>query len=378
MKKVILSLATFVCVIFISCEKDIIEPDAVVQKDIANRTTESIISDIHGISINSGAPSNCANNILVFPSWESYYQTIEQLDNMVEESIDAYDASIGADQLNDEQYDAQCEIDGFDENNVLIDFENEKAFCSLRKKIAAEEINWLDQQGDGEWNMNNDPDNHFIDDETERTLLNEQVQVAIRDRKGIVIYQFNNDSGNYTAVYNLDMGALQQINAGTIPTNNPNVVNVIVRPPLPFQILCKDDVTRVKNHYVGDERLKQTSKIRREVLGLKADSKIKAKTKGYKKKRNGKWAGARRLISVGICGQTFNTPGIAYNQCLNVYNDINQPKERRKRTVKAKVTIPYHDGTLTQVLQYLTVRDNELYSHHKRGAVIVIDDFYDM
>ena len=377
MRKVIFILGTFVGMMFTSCEKNSLEPDATVSNNSTSRIATGTNGGIYGTNLNDGLSSNCDNNILVFPSWEVYYETIEQLDLMVEQSITDFDVSIDAANVSDEVYDQKCEAEGFDEDNVLINFENQNKFCSLRKKISSEESQWLEQQGDGQWDMNADPDNHFIDNETERTLLNEQSQVAIVVKNEIVIFHFVNDEGTYVEIRNMDIAALQQINAGTIPQNNPNVVQS-VKAPTPWQNLCKDNVTKVECHYVGDERLKQISKIRREEIGLKADSRIKSKTKGYKKKRNGGWAGARRTITAGISSQTLNIPGIAYNSCQNIRPQVNNVKNERKRSIKVLEKLPYHDGYLTQVLQYLTVRDNELYSHHRLGAIIVIDDFYDM
>ena len=68
-------------------------------------------------------------------------------------------------------------------NKLLLNeskFEEDLEFCSLRRKIESLENDWLDQQGDGQWDINADPDNHFIDDETERAILSQNKEINIK------------------------------------------------------------------------------------------------------------------------------------------------------------------------------------------------------
>ena len=375
MKKVILSFATFVMICFTSCSESKIENDISNDDSSIARNAQVEGIDVESIHINNGIES-CEMNLLVFNSWDDYHKMIEVLDNQIDLELDAFDTSIGAAQLSDDDYNAKCEALGFDEDNVLRRFEDELGFCSLRKKIENEENAWLDQQGPGDLNMNLDPDNHFIDDETERTLLNEQVQVGIRDKRGeIVIYHLNDDEGNYVEIYNMDEVALQQVTTGQIVQGNPNVVNVVVRPENQVEN-CKNNVTEKAFHSVGDQALKRTSKVRREVEAFRRDSKIKAKTKGYKRK-NGKWKGTRTEINVGFFGQIPYTYGFAYNTCNGAEKTIRKEKPKRRRHVRTKYTIPRYDGLLPQ-LQYWSIKNNKIYSYHKRGGVEVNVDFYDM
>lgn len=131
-----------------------------------------MFSYIESTQINNDV--DCENNILIFPTWEKYWETIELLDQMIEDDCDSFDATV-PNNITDDQYDALADAAGFDEDNVLRNFEEDLAFCSLRRKIESLENDWLDQQGDGQWDINADPDNHFIDDETERTLLSQNV-----------------------------------------------------------------------------------------------------------------------------------------------------------------------------------------------------------
>lgn len=144
---------------------------AVVDPNIA------IYGDIKAWQINNGISNNCGKNILVFPSWVNYNQTIDYLDQQTETYCDAFDLQWGY--LSDDLYEVKCNELGFDEDKKLLQFENNFTFCSLRKKINTLETAWLAIQGDGLWDANADLDNHFIEDDTERALLNEGVEVII-------------------------------------------------------------------------------------------------------------------------------------------------------------------------------------------------------
>ena len=213
-KKVIFIFAAITMISCISYDKDFATAEKSSDDNNTSSMRSSLNSEVYAMYVNNGSAVACSNNILVFSSWKDYHDAIEKLDNQVELSIDAFDVSINAANLSDDAYDAICESNGFDEDNVLLQFESELDFCSLRKIIAHKEALWLDKQGDGQWNADDDPDNHFIDDESERSLLNEQGEVAIKDDRGnIVIYHFNDDAGNYIEIHNMDINALQQINA---------------------------------------------------------------------------------------------------------------------------------------------------------------------
>ena len=370
----------------ISYDKDFATAEKSSDDNNTSSMRSSLNSEVYAMYVNNGSAVACSNNILVFPSWKDYHDAIEKLDKQVELSIDAFDVSINAANLSDDAYDAICESNGFDEDNVLLQFESELDFCSLRKIIAHKETLWLDKQGDGQWNADEDPDNHFIDDESERSLLNDQGEVAIKDDRGnIVIYHFNDDAGNYIEIHNMDINALQQINAGAVPQNNPNVV--IVKPENIVVGDCKFKITEVVYEDNGTNRFKRTSKIRRAVgttcdtytkkCSVLAYSKIKAKTKGYKK-RNGKWRGGRTTIAAGLFGSEPSTAGLRNIDCVKpqAVNEYNIGRQRRIKVIvkKGSPYIPlgfptnYNNG----------VQDNKLFSYHSQANLFVNKDFYDM
>lgn len=385
MKKSII-LALFVSASFYSCDKNEITQETSLFNNNSTFSKEStIVNGVYSMPINNGIPNSCTDNILVFPSWDSYNATIDQLDEMIETECNAFDATVPVN-ITDDQYDALALAAGFDEDNALVNFENDLNFqCSLRRKIVALEEAWLAQQGDGVWDENTDPDNHFIDDDTERALLNEGVEVIVGDERGdLVIYKFTADGG-YIMIYNMDVTALQQINSGTIPTTNPNVVVVVPE----RSIDCHEKGSEREFKALSGNRIKRISKLK-SALGTNCPSdplspctsiipsKIIAKTKGYKKRSNGGWKNARTLITAQVGGQTLGSVGEFYTDCMQE-NTINKDKTKRRRKVKVKIkSITYIPIVGTPARFNNSVEDNKLYSHHKQGALLESKDFYDL
>jgi hypothetical protein len=385
MKKIILSISILSGFLIVSCDKNEISQDANSNTINSNELQKqsSIISGVESMYINGLGNAGCANNILIFPTWNKYYATIDQLDQMIENECNAFDATV-PNNTSDDQYDALALAAGFDEDNVLIKFEKDLDFCSLRRKIETLENAWLDLQGDGVWNANADPDNHFIDDDTERALLSYNAEVIIGDKKrGYVYYKFLDDVGNWIEVKNFDLNAISLVSQGSIPSNNPNVV--ISKPPLASSYSCKEKVKEVSYVVSGDDRLKRISKVR-PAFGTNCNnnpctsvqpSKVKAKTQGYKKK-NGKWKRRRLWIAAGINGQTQQASGLRYIDCVS-QNELLQHKEKRRRKVKVKATTTTYIPIVGVPQRYNNaLQDNKLYSYHKRGNLIVNKDFYDM
>lgn len=381
MKKILLNFTILIGLIVVSCENaDLSQEQNANNDNSLMQRQSSMFNYIESTQINNGV--DCENNILIFPTWDKYWETIEELDQMIENDCDAFDATV-PNNVSDDQYDALADAAGFDEDNVLRKFERDLAFCSLRRKIESLETDWLDQQGDGQWNADDDPDNHFIDDETERSLLSFNAEVIIGDKKrGYVYYKFLDDVGNWIEVHNMDLDAIALVSQGSIPANNPNVV--IIKPEASGNT-CKDKVKEVAYIFLGEDRLKRISKVR-PANGTSCDSdgcssiqasKVKAKTKGYKKK-NGKWKGTRRWIAAGINGQTQQVAGLRFIDCAQE-DEVHKYKEKRRRRVKVKVTSSTYIPVVGIPQRYNNaLQDNKLFSYHKRGNLIVNKDFYDM
>lgn len=388
MKKTFLTFSILFGLLIVSCEKADLSQEQNANNDSSlMQKQSSMFNYIESIQINNGV--ECENNILIFPTWDKYWGTIDQLDVMIDADCDSFDATV-PNNITDDQYDALADAAGFDEDNVLRKFEEDLAFCSLRRKIESLENDWLDQQGDGQWNADEDPDNHFIDDETERTLLSENAEVIIGDKKrGYTYYKFIDDEGNWIEVNNSDLNVISeianQINNGIIPTNNPNVTVVTPKRDNKGGYSCKDKVKEVKYEELGGDRLKRISKVR-PAFGTNCSSdpctsvfpsKMKAITKGYKKK-NGKWKARRLWIAAGINGATQPEQGLRYIDCASE-NSVHKFKEKRRRRVKVKTTTTTYipvAGTPQRFNNAL--QDNKIFSYHKKGNLIVNKDFYDM
>lgn len=373
MNRILLNFSILLGLVVVSCDNADLSQEQNAKNDNSLMQRQStMFSYIESTQINNGV--DCENNILIFPTWEKYWETIEVLDQMIENDCDSFDATV-PNNITDDEYDALADVAGFDEDNVLRKFEEDLAFCSLRRKIESLENDWLDQQGDGQWDINADPDSHFIDDETERTLLSQNAEVIIGNKeRGYVYYKFIDDEGNWIEVHNNDSQAISQVSQGIIPTNNPNVVVVKPRYEETGSSACKDRVTN-KGYIYGpnNTRVKQIDKLRRET-GI-GDSKIKAKTKGYKKK-NGKWRARRTWITAGINAQINSNPGDCFIKCGQDI-DVLKHKEKRRRRVKVKHSIPQYVG-IDPERRWLTIKNNSVYALHKQGQVLIVNhDFYD-
>lgn len=381
MKKNVLKIAFLLTLSFNSCDKAELTQNEITQ---ANKTSSqetmrqsSMFNYIESINVNNGLNTECENNILIFPSWEKYHLTIEKLDELTEIYCNAFDANIPAD-ISDEEYDALCESAGFDEDNILRQFEEDLAFCSLRQKINVAEDAWLDTQSETGPFVGDDPDDDFIDDETERALLNEGHEVIIGDRKkGYVIYKFIDDLGNFYQINNMDLEVLQSINHGEVPVGNSNLV---INSPKPSNAECKKEVKESTTEYGTVNRFKRISKVRKSLSGpgpIPGDispSKIRATTKGYKLKR-GKWKKGRTNITASINGINLSTSGIIYVECSKEQELlITKSKKRRRVSIKRKCPeIFYNDER-----DSWNVIDDKIYSYHQQGSLIVNKDYYDM
>ena len=392
MKKSLKLIIVSLVLTFISCEKtDLTQNEENTTASKAGTPPASVgYTDVKSWYIDNGISNSCNKNILVFPSWDRYHQVIDYLDQQTEIYCDAFDATIPAG-TTDEQYDYiadNLQPVPFDEDRKLFQFENNFSFCSLRKKIITLEEAWLNVQGDGFWDVNADPDNHFIDDDTERALLNEGVEVIIgpiSDRPTTyTLYKFNADGSYYSipliTVSTTDntitntsvLTALTQINNGTyIAGSNPAVKYnpPVVIPPTPN---CKTNIKEINYEYGNGERIKRKTKL--SAYSAINRNKIFASTKGYKKK-NGNWKLKRFWIVARLANESANAAGMINFNCdleENLYKDKN--KCRRKVVVKEAFNNTGPTSPLT-----IKVQDNKIYSYHQKGASLVfIKDIYDM
>jgi HSP20 family molecular chaperone IbpA len=380
MKKGILSVIMF-CFIIISCDKNELYQEIKPSVFNVSKRESNIFDYVKSFRIENGTSKG--NNVLIFPSWDKYFETIDKLDDMVDIECDKFDATIlrneyrenktksSALSISDDEYDVLADLAGFDEDNALLEFEEDLDFKSLRRKIAVEEDNWLAEQGDDKWDSNFDPDNHFIDDETERALLSENAEVVIGDDEiGYVYYKLLDDYGGMIQVYNSDLEAINQVSNGFVPIKNRNVVIVASSSIMNTAVDCKRDLKEVEYEIFGSQRIKRKSKVRNNDWW--SHKKVSAMTIGYKKK-NGKWKRGRTNITAGITDISGSSAGFVYNNCSTKF-EIMEIKEKHRRRVKVKVRGDrYNGGDLI-----IGIKDNNIYSFHKQNGLNVKKDYYDM
>lgn len=357
---------------FLSCDS----PDLLQEQDVKNGVSltrkqrqSSMFSYIESIKIDNSI--DCESNILIFPSWEKLWETADKLDEMIDDECNVFDATV-PDSLTDEEYDILAYTAGFDEDNVLVKFENDLGFCSLRKKVEVLENRWLELQGDEDWNINEDPDNHFIYDETERALFSINNEVIIGEKKTGYVYYKLIDNFKWIEVHNWDLEAIIQVRRGFIPTNNPNIIvrKIKVNKDLQSSAECKTHIKKTQYFQNGKNRIKIKSKvINNDSWGAK---KISALTVGYKKK-NGKWKRARTRIAAGVTGSDIANNSVLYQNC-GIAFEKHKVKEKRRRRVKAKIRGQRFDGASL----IIGIKPQKAYSYHKQDSINLRLDYYDM
>ncbi|MEQ8683860.1 MAG: hypothetical protein RIE86_01145 [Imperialibacter sp.] len=135
--------------------------------------------------LNKGfAGARGGEQLLVFPDKEAFIQTINELARQVDELDDAFIEfykDLDEDALNDKEQEI-----GFNEEKPLTDFLEYMGFASLYQQIEIEETKWLQQE---ELDFTNDPNDHFIDGENYRVVLNADAEVQV----GESIYKITED-----------------------------------------------------------------------------------------------------------------------------------------------------------------------------------------
>lgn len=276
-------------------EVDLLEED---NKNVAKSTS----AELSAITIDNGlATRNGSHNIIVFPTIEHYKHLSATLVVAVENHVKAMEVNYEG-VTDDDEIDIIINGMNFDEDQPLIDLENQLNFYSLRKDINLKETLWLQQQGDGEWDLTTDPDNHFILDDTERTLLNVGsefiVGQTIEDYKIYKLYE------NAIIVFDWsEKETLKKINLGVITPSRllKDIIKYDGRikiempdsfigvdpfvPSVPDYGPCKDknDIRYIFNTS-NNRRIKTVSKFHPAILFIRGNT-IKAKTKVFKKSK---------------------------------------------------------------------------------------------
>lgn len=139
MRKTILCYSILFGFLITSCEKNDLSKQEIL-KNVDNslfQRQSTIFDYVESFHLDNGV--ECESNILIFPSWSDYDETIDRLDDMIDADCDAFDSTV-PNNITDDQYDALADAAGFDEDNVLKKFEDDLSFCSLRKKLPMRKI----------------------------------------------------------------------------------------------------------------------------------------------------------------------------------------------------------------------------------------------
>ena len=113
-------------------------------------------------------------NMLVFQNGSQFKRVMECLVQKVDDHGDAFDTQ--TDGMTDEDAEVYAQSVNFDEDQPLINFENHLGFYSLRTKIEADLVQWLNHPVLDE---TTDPDNHVVIDDVLRALLNPAGEVKV-------------------------------------------------------------------------------------------------------------------------------------------------------------------------------------------------------
>lgn len=285
--------------------------------ETGNCVADDITKYFHGI------PVTLTNGMLKVSDTAALNTILAALENDYETWNTNYEnqyPNLTADQL-----DSVDQITGFDEFKPLEDFENlfnQYGFTSKRTVLESQEDTWLDNNTD--INDSNDPDSaDYTFDDFVNTVANSCYKFEI----GNSIYTFTND------------GSVQ----------NGLVINGVANngvSPNGF-ISCKGFKNAKGYHAFGNRRIF----CRLAIHGLWPwGGVVKAVTKSYKQKSNGKWKRARAHITAQVLGEGYDGSCIDLGQIGAI-----KIKNRRKR-----ITAKYFDGG--KILKTLS---GELHSFHE-------------
>ncbi|MGI9650888.1 hypothetical protein [Chryseobacterium sp. RLHN22] len=356
--------------------------------DLFNNATEStLIPGVKAVYIDNGVSTTCHNNILVFPTEQSYEDAIFQLDHMIDNHNDSFDQQTAG--MTDEEADDYSDAIGFDEDMPLHKFEDELGFCSLRQNILTLEDDWLNQQGDGAWNLETNPDSHYVEDETERALLSLGSEFIVGNCKvgykyykrfdwGTVEIEINDLAALSTLVTalnnivgptNINGATLAQVNEVVNASDSPNKVDIkdigaiigALQPSTDCREIAKEKGEKV---FSSDRRIIWKNKFVRKAGFGNSSPHVRGKslTKSFRKKK-GKWKKYRATISSGF-------DGVIYNNCSNTVSMVTSKQKKRKRLKELKSVSDLGN------YQIHKLKPNALISQHKQEGNYFQDEVY--
>ncbi|ARN78094.1 hypothetical protein BST97_08835 [Nonlabens spongiae] len=354
----------------VSCEDEITEEKQTTSEDqlFAKSSTEKCEFQPYGLYFNNGVTSDCDHNMMHFPSWESFAQTLEQLETAIDTHEDNFLNSHGhlsEDPLNDLEESISHHPD-----QPLIDYEDSHHFCSLRKFEEAAENAWLDASDQPGWTFDDWAENQFIVDPVEQTLYNPQNEVMICNfiykemAEGWLIVDSThpdassalgsaNEGNSLEQVIQQFGGNEEQAGAASAEFINPNAC---------FYKSSDSKGVQLSGSYA----MKKSNQMRNRTFDFTdaGNTKVfKAFTRNYKKK-NSKWRKRRISSSARIYGDTYekdsSLPANSESDCIFKEEEDVQGRYRKKRRSKAKLRRPYAGG------EEIGTIDDALFSEHRQ------------
>jgi len=319
MKNLFLSIFAVLlgAIVVSSCEKLKTEgPVSGFQYDTNSQINYSNIKN-HDISVYRGG-SGCGE-ILVFDDMETFKHALNELERQVEEYDDAFVAHY-SDLSEEELYQKEQEI-AYNDVQPMTDFESYLDFRSSNADYLVAEAQYLDQ---GDLNEEDDPENHFIGEPEERTLLNACNEVMVND----TIYKLTEDGyfvisdGNFRKLAQLDDFDNLPENVNFIGGDNSGSMRMGG---------CKKAYYDQESKY-NSARTKKIKWYLKKNNGYFWGSYFTAKTKNLKKRRNGKWRRYRTRVKAGVQGK-------GYLDCDDApFLYPYKLKSKKKKTVRKKIT----------------------------------------
>ena len=336
-----LTLAVLGALAVTSCEKP--KTNAPVSEFEFDTNSQIVYSNIQNLNIASLRGGSGCEEILAFETMEDFKHTMNELERQCEAYDDAFVAHF-ADLDEEELYNKEQELN-YSEFKPNTDFENYFQFASSNADYLVAEAQYLEQ---GDLNEADDPDNHFIGEPEERSLLNGCNEVVIND----TIYKITENG--YFEISDGDFGKLALLDefGEDLPENvrfvggeNSSSMRVTT---------C----SYVENDSDYEYNSSETRRIK---WWLKKSDQpwggiLTAKTKNYKKRNNGKWRIYRTKVKAGISGV------YSAEYCQAEWNLPDQdPKSKNRRNVRQKELVP----------KVRTIRSGEIHGYHYGAGGIV-------
>ncbi|MGB5981388.1 MAG: hypothetical protein WBG46_04520 [Nonlabens sp.] len=356
----------------VSCEDEIENTEQPAEQLVTTSEKESEQTkcefEPYGLYFDNGLTRTCDNNMMYFPSWESFAQTLESLEEQADTHDDDFLNTYGhldEDALNDIEDNI-----GHHPDQPLIDFENLHSFCSLRQYEEAAEDAWLDASDQPGWSMDDWVENDFLTDPVEQTLYNPQNEVMIckmiyKEMNGgwLVIDPTHPDATNALSAAN-EGNTFQEVVAqygGSKEEQGAVAENFPTNPNSCFYKSKSNEKLWLDNTYA----MRKANQFRDRTFDFtdSGTTKVfKAYTRNYKKKR-GKLRRHRISSSARIYGDIYkkNIDASGIDNCL-FEDDENEPGPyRKRRRSKAKLRIPYPSAS-----EELGTLQDKLFSEHRQ------------